>query len=247
MMDQTNTIIFDSGASTSVSNNVNDFIGNIFPPSLNALAGLSEKNQVKGEVTVQWRIEDDYGRQQIIETHAYYVPAARVRLFSPKIYYQEKGLGSVSFDKDSFVFTFADIHQSRLTIPYHKGSNLPIAHLDSGQYNIQRGTISSVIDDNNTNLTSNEKELLWWHYKLGHYYFGWIQYLMRKGQDCRPQIIPLPPKCRAHRCNTKGLLCTSCQIGKGKWTGSEAQNIKDIDPDALKADDLHPGNEVSVD
>eukprot|EP00957_Ditylum_brightwellii_P033140 2511922-Ditylum_brightwellii.AAC.1 len=48
LTDEANTVIFDCGASISVSNNVNDFV-EIHPLSLDSLSGLSERTQVKGE------------------------------------------------------------------------------------------------------------------------------------------------------------------------------------------------------
>ena len=37
-----------------------------------------------------------------------------------------------------------------------------------------------MLDDNNYNLSKHEKELLLWHYRLGHAGFAWIQTLMRQ-------------------------------------------------------------------
>eukprot|EP00957_Ditylum_brightwellii_P011152 844994-Ditylum_brightwellii.AAC.1 len=36
----------------------------------------------------------------------------------------------------------------------------------------------NILDDSNMNLTTSQKELLAWHYTLGHLGFDWLQHLM---------------------------------------------------------------------
>eukprot|EP00957_Ditylum_brightwellii_P037195 2816070-Ditylum_brightwellii.AAC.1 len=69
---------------------------------------------------------------------------------------------------------------------------------------------------------------------------------MHKKRDGQPPVIPTPTNSRTHCCSTVGLLCTSCQCGKGARTRSGENHSKEIDPDTLKAKDLEPGQKVSV-
>eukprot|EP00957_Ditylum_brightwellii_P162577 12379950-Ditylum_brightwellii.AAC.4 len=139
--------------------------------------------------------------------------------------------------------------QSTLTLPYNKGSNLPLAHLvqedNGGVYT--RAIFDSVVDEGNVGLTSHEKMLMQWRYKLGHYFFKWIQALMRQGCDGEPLVIITPTNSRAHCCATQGLFCASCQCGKGAWTGSGTKHSVETVPGALKAYNLLLGQKVSVD
>eukprot|EP00957_Ditylum_brightwellii_P142762 10878435-Ditylum_brightwellii.AAC.2 len=70
---------------------------------------------------------------------------------------------------------------------------------------------------------------------------------MQRGKDGEPPIIPTPTNCRTHCCNITGLICSSCQIGKGSQRGSGAKYLVEVDPGALHTDDLVPGQKVLVD
>eukprot|EP00957_Ditylum_brightwellii_P161002 12257310-Ditylum_brightwellii.AAC.1 len=70
---------------------------------------------------------------------------------------------------------------------------------------------------------------------------------MQRGEDGEPLVIPTPTNCRAHCCNITGLIYSSCQIGKGTQQGSGTKHLVEEDPGALRADDLVPGQKVSVD
>jgi len=78
---------------------------------------------------------------------------------------------------------------SALEFPYNSGSNLPlmlpnkIAQMGLTFKNSQlfesMGTSEfvTVADDMNENILASQKELLKWHWKLGHVNFKWIQKL----------------------------------------------------------------------
>eukprot|EP00957_Ditylum_brightwellii_P003975 302856-Ditylum_brightwellii.AAC.1 len=113
---------------------------------------------------------------------------------------------------------------SSLTHPYNSGSNLPLAQLEMESENQEKSVYGAimdlVVDEANVNLTQHEKILLCWHYKLGHFFFKWIQALMHKGHVGQPPVIPTSTNSRAHCCSTEGLLCSLCQCGKGAHIGS---------------------------
>ena len=66
-------IVFDSGASISVSPVKKDFVALDVGGSHN-LSGLTGTTQVEGVGTVEWTVMDDRGRPQKIVTQAYNVP-----------------------------------------------------------------------------------------------------------------------------------------------------------------------------
>ena len=57
-----------------------------------------------------------------------------------------------------------------------------------------------VSDEINQNLTETKKELLKWHFKLGHLGLKWLQWLARKG--FLPEILA--------KYDTLSLKCASC-------------------------------------
>eukprot|EP00957_Ditylum_brightwellii_P095935 7309551-Ditylum_brightwellii.AAC.1 len=64
---------------------------------------------------------------------------------------------------------------------------------------------------------------------------------MKTSRDGKPSVIPTPTNCCAHCCSTAGLLCASCQYGKGAQTGTGAKHTIKVEPSALRANDLIPG------
>jgi hypothetical protein len=104
-----------------------------------------------------------------------------------------------------------------------------------------------VVGLENNNLSEAHKELLRWHFRLGHLGFAKIQFLMRSGVLATTQTmrrlhtsasrITPPPKCAA------------CQYGKQTCRptpGKRASVVRDRDG-VLKAGDLFPGQTISVD
>jgi len=108
----------------------------------------------------------------VIETKAYYVLTATIRLFSPQQYFQEKHAGLLWCDARRSVLTLAD--GSDVEFPYNVGSNLPIMlpnemvqmglTFDDCHLLKDMGTSAfvTVVDNMNQNLTALQKELLSW-------------------------------------------------------------------------------------
>ena len=84
-------LIFDTGASFSVTPCLDDFIAQ--PEPLNGQVGLTDfkddRTIAQGIGWVQWPVRDAFGRSLIIRTQAYYVPNATVRLICPFQYRKE--------------------------------------------------------------------------------------------------------------------------------------------------------------
>eukprot|EP00957_Ditylum_brightwellii_P189814 14450636-Ditylum_brightwellii.AAC.1 len=43
----------------------------------------------------------------------------------------------------------------------------------------------NILDNSNTNLTNSQKELLTWHYTIGHLGFDWLRHLMTPFRDAQ--------------------------------------------------------------
>jgi len=114
----------------------------------------------------------------------------------------------------------------------------------------------SVADETNQNLTKAQKELLQWHWKLGHLRFQWLHRLMR----------PKNPKSKKHL-DDDGLLapvietkiptarpcpaplCVAYQLGRmhHKGAGMSVEKKRSEKLMNLKMDHLQPGQNVSID
>ena len=236
-------VIFDTGASISISPHREDFIGDLVRPgSSDTVSGLSGDTTVAGIGTVRWSFLDDYGKEHVVETAAYYVPTARVRLFSPQTYMTEQQTGSLSMDSTGFSFWFDANPLSITQFICDPRSNLPICKASVDRTPLGVANLS-VIDDQNTNLTDLQKELMKWHWKIGHFHFQWIQSLMRE-HDGKPSVlVPRHPK--ASSCPSP--LCASCQFGKQSRRPTGSTHLEVITEMALRRDHLKPGQMVSID
>jgi hypothetical protein len=175
-------IVIYYGASLSISPHRGDFDGEI--EQLNSTTqGISSVTNIEGVGTVRWTFKDVFGTIKIIETRAYYIPDAGVCLFSPQVYFQEQHAGSYLMTSTNTVLTTAD--GCVLTLGYQLGSNLPmvpppavcaISCVDHSRVNLSFEDILSdsvacslsLVDKENQNLSSPEKELLEEHWKKFH-------------------------------------------------------------------------------
>jgi hypothetical protein len=82
-------ITIDSGASVTITPILKAFVGSIKPFSLTSLQGISARTKVEGEGTVYWTIRDTLGQVHQLRTKAYYMPGAKIHLFSPQQYFEE--------------------------------------------------------------------------------------------------------------------------------------------------------------
>ena len=123
-------IVFDTGASLSVTPVLEDFVTPLEDAKIGQMTGLADSVRIAGIGWVEWTIRDVFGKSHTIRTEAYYIKQASIRLFSPQTYFQEnkEGLGKAEFDRSLLAFTLHD--GSRLQFPYHPASNLPFMHLD---------------------------------------------------------------------------------------------------------------------
>ena len=92
-----------------------------------------------------------------------------------------------TFDREKLEFNTHD--GQKLTFPYSMGGNLPLMFLDP---NVSQAGLSSemalafdtspvleeaqhLLLDSNHNMSQAQKELMLWHYRLGHAGSSWIQ------------------------------------------------------------------------
>ena len=99
-----------------------------------------------------------------------------------------------------------------------------------------------VTNEANQNLTPSQKELLLWHFRLGHIGFQHVQCLIRTGRL----------KVQGHYkavANCERPKCAACEFGKGHIRLKKVNTIKKnpMKEQDLKKDNLLPGQMVSAD
>ena len=155
-------IVIDTGASTSLSPVLSDFIGPLEPAPLE-INGLANTTQVDGQGWVEWTIIDLRGLKRIIKTRALYVPDASIHLFSPQAFFQEnEDKGKCTVTSTRTWLTMPDT--TLLEFPYNPGNNLPMmitTHINLAGLDrtdilnmIEQDAFMSVADPANQNLTA---------------------------------------------------------------------------------------------
>jgi hypothetical protein len=99
----------------------------------------------------------------------------------------------------------------------------------------------------NNNLTEAEKELSRWHFRLGHLSFRRIQFLMRSGALSASESARRLHTACARLINPP--MCAACQFSKQKQRsapGTTRTVVRDR-VDALRQDQLLPGQRISID
>ena len=78
------SIIWDSGASLSITNDKSDFHGTLKPCPYKHLKvkGVAQAIKVHGQGTVPWSVLDEAGMLRTLKVPALYIPDAKVKLFS---------------------------------------------------------------------------------------------------------------------------------------------------------------------
>ncbi|KAG7369081.1 reverse transcriptase RNA-dependent DNA polymerase [Nitzschia inconspicua] len=245
-------VVVDTGASVSITPDINDFIGPISPPDLPSLQGLGNSSVVEGVGTVEWQVRDFLGNVRTIRTKAYLVRTAPVRLLSPQTYFKEGLRGRLTVTHDRTELTlhdgsilslpFADNH-----LPYLFPDWQPVVGLtrdDASLLGSAPTVALSVADETNQNLTSSQKELLLWHWRLGHSHFSWVQRLASAPRTDRRHILTTKTTCST----ASPPCCAACSLAKLKRRTPPGP-VGGIAPPAMqiRSDDLHPGDCISVD
>ena len=125
----------DNHSTRCISPKANDFISPILPTS-SILNGFSGSIKVKGVGTVQWKIQDDEGKEHIFKIkNCLYVPQVKIRLLSPQQWSQQRkqnrsnSTSSCTTLADSCVLQW-DGHTK--TIPLDPVTNVAIMRISSG-------------------------------------------------------------------------------------------------------------------
>jgi GAG-pre-integrase domain len=224
-IDRSDTIIWDSGASVSISPNRDDFLGKIEPVNT-TIQGISpEEVGVKGHGFVAWPMEDVNGMLRILKVPCLGVPKIPQRLLSTS---------------SLLIEAYVDPKNNLpTTIFYDSEKTKEVAQ--------SLANLVTTVSAANRNLSSAEKELLKWHQRLAHIDFRKVSFLFHTGvlsngvanrqlHTAASEIAP-PPK------------CTACQFGKqcqrSVPTTTQAKVSDKVGAISRKC--TLPGEQISVD
>ena len=248
------SIIWDSGASVCITPDKNDFIKYSTITDIKSVRSMGGNvSEIKGQGHVIWSVHDTNGTLRHLKLNAYHIPSSTSRLLSTSCLLNAYKNETITVDDCSLTLSGIDNDSTRRSVIAY---NDPVTHLPTTigyRYNdidIPNQTLANfvhTVHSDNKNLNEAEKELLRWHYRLGHLSFRKIQHLMKTGAlshtsssralHTAASKLTHPPKCAA------------CLFGKQvarSSPGTTTTVVKDR-AGVLRDGNLLPGAEVSVD
>ena len=252
----TGPLIFDTGASVSISPHREDFVDYSTDTSNTTLQGVSASTCVAGRGTIQLTIHDNDGFPRVIRVQALHVPQASVRLLSIQSFRSLYKQGSsMTIDSTGASFKFpTSLGGNTLTFNLREAGNLPCvlatrfsspdASPPSSPHSafpvhVAKSPAYTILASSNQNLTTAQKLLLDLHWRLMHINFAWIHWLLREG---------------IFKTNLKGVQsaqckCHACQLGKQTRLpkGTMKHTLNSDKVGGLKRHSLSPGAVVSTD
>ena len=255
---QTFPIIWDTGASYTITPDKADFLNYSSTPSIKAMQGFGKdsKEKVHGDGEVLWYIEDESGTLQALKMKALHIPTSPHRLLSTHaLCSQHPDLTMSVASKGATV----KVHPSAISIyaPVNKKSNLivsmghrygasPVSFCAISDVPSAYPATPATVSDANMNLSDAAKELLRWHQRLGHVSFARVQHLLRSGVLAKSESAR-----RLHRSAASIAIpkCPACVFAKQRRRSSPGSTSTVVQDrvGALRKDNLSPGQEVSVD
>ena len=252
--ESTFSIIWDSGASISISPNKDDFVGPITSPGIGTrLKGIVKGLSIQGKGHVMWTVLDTTGQLRAIKVPAYYVPQARVRLLSITSLLQSYPGETINMEAHQLTLsgTREPGRYNSVVARVNPDNNLPMTtcylYSDVGSVPEALNAIITTVSTENMNLNEAQKELIRWHNRLGHISYKRIQGLMRSGILAHSEATRYlhTAVCKL----TELPKCAACQFGKQKrraTPGKKSSIVRDREG-VLRQDHLAPGQRVSVD
>eukprot|EP00977_Amphora_coffeiformis_P015964 scaffold4831_cov95-Amphora_coffeaeformis.AAC.3 len=258
---ETFNVLIDSGCSVSCTG---------FKGYVNTANGQAK---LDGFGMVKWDVISLDGNRRTIKIPAFFSSAVALHLLSPQDYcryhnfdssnHNYRGTSSwisidikCSDDKNDF---------STETVLAHiaPDSRLPFLCAERGHHKVNKSKetrchchVTSVYDVRNTNLSAAQKRLKLDHDRLGHLSMQLIQKLYQPEDQSMPDFDGHPTSglpCRL-ACNSTQLkcaipLCEACELARARKrpTGETTKTPVPETVDSIRADDLEPGETVSVD
>jgi hypothetical protein len=251
----TSPIIWDSGASISITPDLSNFHGPVTPPGkITQLKGIAKGLQIKGQGKVNWAVHNQLGNLQILKVPAYHVPNIKVRLLSTTSLLQTYPDETITIEPNRLILSRVANESDRgpVTANVNPQNNLPTSEAYNTTDPIKAAdalvSIVNTVHKQNLNLTEAEKELLRWHFCLGHVGLKKVQFLLRSGVVSKTEESR---RLQTAACQlTSFSKCATCQYGKQHRRpipGTMPLSVVKDRAHALKTDNFLPGQRISVD
>jgi hypothetical protein len=185
---------------------------------------------------------------------AFYVPGIKIRLLSTTSLLQTYPDETITIEAHRLTLSGVDgdLNRASLSVLVNPQNNLPTSEAynlnDSLKVADALNATLNEVHESNQNLNAAEKELLRWHYRLGHIGFRKVQFLIRTGVLSKTEASR---KLHMSVCKLSTYpKCAACVYGKQHQRtlpGKTASSVVKDRENALKSNNLLPGQRVSVD
>jgi hypothetical protein len=251
----TSPIIWDSGASISITPDLSDVQGRVTSPGMTTqLKGIAKGLQIKGQGEVNRAAHDQLCNLKILKVPAYHVPNITVQLLSTTSLLQTYPDKTITIKPNRLTLSRIASNYDRgpVTANMNPQNNLPTSEAYNGTDPVKAAdalvSIVNTIHKRNLNLTEAEKELLRWHYWLGHVGVKKVHFLLFSGIVSKTDESS---RLQAAACRlTSFPKCAVCQHGKQHRRtilGTTPSSVVKDRAHALKSDNLLPGQRITVD
>ena len=261
-------ILFDTGANCCISPNREDFVGPyVVCTDGAAVDGIGKGLHVAGKGMVAWTFEGKDGMYRTLKLPCYHVPSSSTRIASAGVILEMYPNEEIKISDGRLILSGDKaFNRAPIKVPYCSDTNLPFGEAIFGAKEAEETKgplqahkrdlkaplkklkpIRSLTESSNYNLSQPEKELLRWHYRLGHVGMQRVQWLFRRGSVSTSQLAKQQQHAAAQL--RSGPLCTACQYAKQRRKTEPGTKLSPTveDEQALKREQLYPGQRVSVD
>jgi hypothetical protein len=261
-------VLFDSGANCCITPCKDDFVGHYTKLTDGPIVdGIGKGLKITGQGTVGWTFVDITGMYRTLKLPCFHVPSSQTRIASIGKIMEAYPDETIHFaGKELIISGNPKTGRGKIRVKYCDQTDLPMGYADTNMpsHEVNSTTHHKPVDRNrnpleklpgtasltegvNFNLAEPEKEILKWHYRLGHIGMRRIQWLFRQNvlntseRTRRLQLAASKLSC--------GPMCTACQYAKQrrKTTPGSVKRTDKNNTGALKVDKMFPGDEVSVD
>jgi hypothetical protein len=251
-------VIWDTGASMSITPDPNDLIGRTASHTSVSVQGIgNQRLRAYGIGWIRWYVPDDRGGVRCIQVKGYHVPDAPVRLLATTSLLQHYPGEHIIVTANELRLTGDAPHDPMrwpVTVPIDPQTNLPTSivlrdndHPALMSYTAVVNGNLSVVHPDNFNLSDPQKELLRWHTRLGHVGFKRVQYLLRSG------VLGVTDAMRRLQVSAAKMKivpkCAACLFGKQKNRSTPGRRITHVGGETgqIRSEQYAPGQKVSVD
>ena len=239
--------VADSGASAICMKSKDDILpgSHVELETPLCLGGIASGLAIKGKGKTSFEFITTKGKTMKITRDAFHVPDLPVNLVPPQKLMQTSQDGWFKMNGEKALLEFNGGHM--VHVPFDPVTSLPMFYsfhdVDAAAENLEVALYSCVTEEANQNLSRAKKEMLRWHWRLGHPNMAFVKWLARRGLLGRhsDKVKAVP--------DDDHPMCASCNYGKQVRTPSRA-TVKRQRPDrtgVLKQERLEPGDCVAVD